>query len=154
MNDGLHFEDFTPGEIRTYGSYEVTREEILAFAAEYDPQPMHLDEAAAAQTMLGGLSASGWHSCAMLMRIIADNVLRDSSGMGAGGIDEVKWLRPVRPGDVLSVRHTVLDVRPSKTKTDRGFVRFRFEMTNAKGEVVLEQTNSIIFGRRGAGEAA
>ena len=154
MTGELHFEDFAAGDTMSYGSRIVTREEILAFAAEYDPQPMHLDDAAAEASLLGGLSASGWHTCSILMRMIADGFVLNSSGMGAGGIDEVKWLRPVRPGDVLSVRHTVLEARSSKTKPDRGFVRFRFEMTNAKGEVVLEQTNSIIFGRRHPGEAA
>ncbi len=154
MSEKLWFEDFVPGDVRTYGSYEVTREEILAFAAEYDPQPMHLDEEAAAETLLGGLAASGWHTCAILMRLAADAFILNSSGMGAGGIDEVKWLRPVRPGDILSVRHTVLDARASRTKPDRGFVKLRYEMMNGKGEVVLEQTNSVMFGLRTPGAAA
>ncbi|MCP8937015.1 MaoC family dehydratase [Alsobacter sp. SYSU M60028] len=150
----LAFEDFVPGAVSTYGAYKVTREEIVAFASRFDAQPMHLDEAAASTSMLGGLAASGWHTCAMLMRLFADNVLRDSTGMGAPGIDELKWLRPVRPGDVLGVRMTVLEARPSATRADRGYVRFRFEVTNQDGAVVMEQTNSVIFGRRGAGEAA
>ncbi|WP_460448971.1 MaoC family dehydratase [Alsobacter sp. SYSU BS001988] len=141
----LSFEDFEPGAVTTYGSYLVTREEIIAFASQYDPQPMHLDEAAAAGTLLGGLGSSGWHTCSMLMRMLYDNVLADSTGMGSGGIDEVKWKRPVRPGDRLSVRQTVLDSRRS-SRGDRGYVRFRFEVLNQTGDVVMEQTNSIIFG--------
>lgn len=142
------FDDFRPGAVEEYGSYTVTREEIVSFASQYDPQPMHLDEAAGAASMLGGLGASGWHVCAMLMRMIADHVLAGSAGMGAPGIEEVRWLRPVRPGDVLSVRQTVLSARASQSRPDRGFVRFRFEVLDATGAVVLEQVNSIIFGRR------
>jgi acyl dehydratase len=141
----LSFDSFEPGAVTTYGSYPVTRDEIVAFASQYDPQPMHLDEAAAAGTLLGGLGSSGWHTCSMLMRMLYDNVLADSTGMGAGGIDEVKWRRPVRPGDVLSVRQTVLDKRAS-SRGDRGYVRFRFEVVNQAGDTVMEQTNSIIFG--------
>ncbi len=150
---GPALEDFVPGTVTTYGRRPVTREEIVSFAAQFDPQPMHLDEAAAAKSMLGGLSASGWHSCSLLMRLIADNLLAGGTGMGAPGIDEVKWLRPLRPGDVLSVRQTILDVRTSATRPDRGYVRFRFELLNQAGEVVMEQVNSIIFGRRVAGGA-
>ena len=151
---GPAFEDFVPGAVTTYGRHEATREEIVSFAAQFDPQPMHLDEAAAAKSMLGGLSASGWQGCALMMRMIADNLLAGSTGMGSPGIDEVKWLRPLRPGDVLSVRQTVLEVRPSSKRDDRGYVRFRFELVNAAGEVVTEQLNSIIFGRRTAGAAS
>ena len=111
---------------------------------------MHLDEAAAAQSLLGGLAASGWQSCAFLMRLIAEEFITQSAGMGAPGIDAVKWMKPVRPGDVLSVRHTVLEARESKSKTDRGFVKFKFELLNQRDETVLEQVNSIIFARRGA----
>jgi acyl dehydratase len=150
----LYFEDFVPGARDSFGAHLVTREDIVAFASAYDPQPMHLDEAAAAKTMLGGLAASGWHSCAMLMRLIADGFVNDSAGMGAPGIEEVKWLKPVRPGDQLRVQSLVLDSRASVSKPDRGFVRFRFELLNQKDEVVLEQTNLIIFGRRPSGDAA
>jgi acyl dehydratase len=150
----IYFEDFVPGSAATFGAYQVTREEIVSYASQFDPQPMHMDEAAAAQTMLGGLAASGWHTCAMLMRMIADGFIRDSASMGAPGIDEVKWLRPVRPGDILSVRRTVIDARPSATRGDRGYVKFRFEVLDQNGATVLEQVNSVIFGRRHPGEAA
>lgn len=150
MKPKLYFEDFVPGSSATYGALPVERAEIIAFAAQYDPQPMHLDEAAGAKSMLGGLAASGWQSCAFLMRLIAEEFVARSAGMGAPGVDEVKWMRPVRPGDVLSARHTVLEARESKSKADRGFVKFRFELMNQKGEVVMEQVNSIIFARRDA----
>jgi acyl dehydratase len=143
-----YFEDFQAGQTESYGSYPVTREEIVSFASQYDPQPMHLDEAAGAVSILGGLGASGWHVCAMLMRMLADNVLATSAGICAPGIDEVKWLRPVRPGDVLSARHTVLAAKASQSRPDRGFVRFRFEVLDASGTPVMEQTNSIMFARR------
>ena len=94
----LHWEDFKPGAVATYGPRLVTREEIVAFAAEFDPQPMHLDEAAGAATMLGGLGASGWHICCLLMRMIADGFILDSASMGAPGIEEMRWLKPLRPG--------------------------------------------------------
>ena len=144
----LHFEDFHVGDTASYGRHLVTREEIVSFASQYDPQPMHLDEAAGAASILGGLGASGWHVCAMMMRMLADNLLKGSACMGAPGIDEVKWLRPVRPGDVLHVRHEVLGTKASQSRPDRGFVRFRFEVVDEHGQPVMQQTNSIIFGRR------
>ena len=99
-----YFEDFSPGWTAEYGPRRVTREEMIGFAAQYDPQPMHLDEEAARHTMLGGLGASGWHTCCIMMKMIADGLLLDTASMGAPGIDEVKWLKPVRPGDSLTVR--------------------------------------------------
>ena len=147
------FEDFVPGEITTFGAYEVTREDVLAFAAEFDPQPFHLDEEAGRASLLGGLAASGWHSCSILMRMIFDAFMDGSTSLGSPGIDEVKWLKPVFPGDVLSVRREILEARASASKPDRGIVRFRFELLNQKGEVVMVQTNPILFGRRAAGAA-
>ena len=97
----LHWEDFAPGQMTEFGPRLITREEIIAFAAEFDPQPMHLDEEAASASLLGGLAASGWHSCCLLMRMISDWQLADSSFMGAPGIEEVKWLAPLRPGERL-----------------------------------------------------
>jgi acyl dehydratase len=146
----LHFEDFVPGEVLTYGHYHLTREEIIAFAAEYDPQPFHMDEVAGAASLLGGLAASGWHGCAILMRLNCDGFLLDAASMGAPGIDEVKWLRPLRPGMVLSVRRTVLEARASKSRPGMGLVKFLFELMTQTGEVVLTQEGSIMFGRRAA----
>ncbi len=144
-----YFEDFAEGQEYPFGPHTVTRAEIVAFAAEYDPQPFHLDERAAAETMLGGLAASGWHTCALFMRMMALSWLNASASMGSPGIDSLKWRRPVRPGDVLSGRSVVLGVRPSGSKADRGFVKFRHEVANERGEVVMLVENSIIIGRRG-----
>ena len=102
-----YFEDFSTDWTAEYGPRRVTREEIIGFAAQYDPQPMHLDEEAARHTMLGGLAASGWHSCCIMMKMIADGLLLDTASMGAPGIEEVKWLKPIRPGDSLTVRGSV-----------------------------------------------
>jgi len=144
----LHFEDFPVGEIATYGSYRLTREAILAFAREYDPQPFHLDEEAAKNTMLGGLAASGWHACCILMRLNCDGFMVGSTSMGAPGIEEVKWLMPLRPGVVLSVRRTTLEARVSKSRPDMGFVRFEFELFNAQGQRVMTLTTTLMMGRR------
>jgi len=144
----LHWEDFTVGQVAEYGPRLVTAEEIKAFAAEFDPQPMHLDEEAARATMMGGLCASGWHSCAIMMRIIADGFILDSSSMGGPGCEEIKWLAPVRPDDRLSVRASVLDARPSKSRREMGFVKFRFDMFNAAGTPVMRLTTNLMFGRR------
>ena len=147
------FEDFVPGEITTFGAYEVTRDDVIDFARQFDPQPFHLDEEAGRASMLGALSASGWHSCSILMRMIFDEFMHDSTSLGSPGIDEVKWLKPLFPGDVLSVRREILDARPSASRPDRGIVRFKFLLVNQNGEVVMEQTNPILFGRRSAGAA-
>jgi acyl dehydratase len=144
----LHFEDFEPGSVTTYGRHVVSRDEMIAFAREYDAQPMHVDEAAAKESFVGGLIASGWHTCGMLMRMNCEGFLLEATSMGAPGIDEVKWLKPVRPGDVLSVRRTVVDARASRSKPDRGLVRFLFEVLNQSGEPVMSQANLIMLGRR------
>ena len=112
----------SPAAVSIYGPRLVTREEIVAFAAEFDPQPMHLDEAAASATLLGGLAASGWHTCCLLMRMIADGYVLDSNALGAAGIDEVRWLKPLRPGMQIRVRATVLDKRVSERRP-RGRLR-------------------------------
>ena len=154
----LHWEDFTAGEVAEYGPQEVTAEDIKAFAVEFDPQPMHVDEEAARSTFMGGLCASGWHTCAIMMRIIADGFILDSSSMGGTGCGEVRWLAPVRPGDRLRVRAHVLDKRPSASRPGMGFVNFRFDMLNADDVCVMTLTPHLMFGRRqpadGAGRAA
>jgi acyl dehydratase len=144
----LHWEDFAAGQTAEYGAYEVTADEIKEFAAEFDPQPMHLDEEAARASMVGGLCASGWHTCAIMMRIIADGFIVDSSSLGGTGCGEVKWLAPVRPGDRLHVRTHVIDTRVSKSRPDMGFVNFRFDMLNAEGVRVMTLTPHLMFGRR------
>src|SRR5215510_5869414 len=147
LNNGRmrYFEDFQVGQEYPFGPHTVTRAEIVAFAAEFDPQPFHLDEAAASDTLLGGLAASGWHTCALFMRMMYRGWLGDAASMGSPGVDSLKWLRPVRPGDTLSGRSVVLEVRASKSKPDRGFVRLRHEVANAHGDMVMMAENPIMF---------
>jgi acyl dehydratase len=149
-----YFEDFSPGWMAEYGPRRVTREEVIGFAAQYDPQPMHLDEEAARGTMLGGLGASGWHTCCIMMKVIADNLLLDAASMGAPGVDEVKWLKPVRPGDSLMVRGSVLSARASGSRPDRGFVSFLWEIHNDRGEKVMTLVCPQMLLRRTPGAAA
>jgi len=144
----LHWEDFGVGETLDFGAYEVTREEIIAFAQEFDPQPFHLEEAAAAETLLGGLAASGWHTCSILMRMICDAFLNASAGLGAPGVDEVKWLKPVRPGNVLSARRTCLEARISASRPEMGLCKFHYEVRNQSGATVMTWVVTQFFARR------
>jgi acyl dehydratase len=150
----LHWEDFTPGRTFEHGPRRLPRDEMMAFAAEFDPQPMHLDEAAARETMLGGLAASGWYVCCILMRMCVDAFLGESASMGAPGVDEVKLLRPVRPDDELMFRATVLESRASKSRPDMGFVRFEFVMSDTERRQAVVLTTSLMIGRRQRGDAA
>jgi len=151
----LYFEDFPPGEVVEYGDIEVSTARIKAFAEQFDPQPFHLDEATSRDTMAGGLIASGWHTAGMLMRMSCDYFLNRSAGQGSPGIAEVKWLKPVRPGDRLSVRRTIVGARPSASRPELGIVDFSFEVLNQLREVVMTQQNVILFSRRpAAGERA
>ena|SRR5688572_32109165 len=150
MTGKLYFEDFQPGAINEYGPRPVSREEIIAFAAEFDPQPMHLDEEAARASMLGGLAASGWHTCCLLMRLAADGFVLNSASMGAPGVDEVRWLAPLRPGRQITLRTTVLDTRASSSRPEMGFVRMLFEVIDDVGVTVMTLSTSLIMGRRGA----
>ena len=150
----FHWEDFKPGAVAVYGPRLVTREEIVAFAAEFDPQPMHLDEAAASATLLGGLAASGWHSCSLLMRMMADAFILNSTSMGSPGVDEVNWHRPLRPGTRVRLRTTVLDSRASNSRPTAGLVKFRFEMLDEADAVIVTQVNTLMLGRRQPGAPA
>jgi acyl dehydratase len=143
-----YFEDFVPGMTLEFGSHVMTEERILEFAGEFDPQPFHIDAAAAAKSPYGGLIASGWHTCAVYMRLLVDGVVGDSSSMGSGGVDEIRWKRPVRPGDTLRVRYSVLSVKPSEKHPDRGTVFGLSEVFNQNDELVMSVKNSGIFGRR------
>jgi acyl dehydratase len=147
----LYWEDFTPGRVFEYGPRRISREEIVAFAAEFDPQPMHLDEEAARATLLGGLSASGWHACAILMRMSTDSFVLNSASMGAPGVDEVKWLMPIRPDDRLTLRSTVLETRLSRSRPEMGFVRFMFELFNQSGALAMSLATSLMMTRREVG---
>ncbi len=154
MSAKLYWEDFQTGAVAVYGPRLVTREEIVAFAAEFDPQPMHLDEMAARGTMLGGLGASGWHICCLMMRIIADGYVLNSSSMGGPGIEETRWLSPLRPGTQIRVRATVLETRPSKSRPEMGLTRFRFEVLDEADTCLMTLTTTQMFGRRQPGVAA
>lgn len=149
MSDSLRtFEDFAVGDALPLATCRVTREAIIAFAKEYDPQPFHLDDDSAARTFLRGLCASGWHSCAMFMRMMIDGWLGATASMGSPGVESLKWKRPVRPGDELSGVSTVLAVRRSQSRPGMGLVTFRHEVRNQAGEVVMEAVNPIMFARR------
>jgi acyl dehydratase len=146
----LFLEDFIPGSATPYGGMTVEHDAMLAFAREFDAQPMHVDARAAEATMAGQLIASGWFTAALNMRMMAEAFILDSASMGSPGVSELKWLKPVVAGDRLrGIRH-VVDRRPSLSKPDRGFVNFRFELLNQRDEAVLEQANLIMFARRDA----
>jgi acyl dehydratase len=133
----LHFEDFPVGEVIVFGGKLVTAQEIVAFAKDWDPQPFHLDAEAAKASQIGELIASGWHTGATLMRMICDAYLLDSASEGSPGMDEMRWQKPVRPGDRLSVRRTTLSARVSKSRPAIGIVGFQYEVMNQHGEAVL-----------------
>ncbi len=143
-----YFEDFQVGQVQELGSYVVTREEILAFARQYDPQPFHMDEEAGRSSIYGSIIASGWQTAAICHRLLVRAVLEDSASMGSPGLDELKWLRPVRPGDTLSLRLEVLESTPSRSKPDRGAIRCRLEARNQHGEVVMTELATVLFARR------
>ena len=145
-----HWEDFSPGSVSEYGPRLVTRDDIVEFAAAFDPQPMHLDEAAAQASMLGGLAASGWHSCCLLIRMLSDGFITQSSFMGATGVEEVCWLAPLRPGETVTARATVIETRPSRSRPEMGLVKFLFELFDSTGRRVMTLTMSPMFARRGA----
>ena len=147
----LSFEDFPIGHFGTFGPRHVTREEILAFAAEFDPQPMHLDEEAAKRSMLNGLSGSGWHMCSLLMRMCWDGFIHRIASAGAPGVDEVKWLSPLRPGDDLTVDVEVLGTRESKSRPDVGFVQINNVVRNASGTILMTMTLPLMILRRAPG---
>jgi acyl dehydratase len=144
----LHFEDFPVGEVAVFGDKLVTEQEIVAFARDWDPQPFHLDAEAARHSQIGELIASGWHSGAMLMRMMCDAYLLDSAGEGAPGIDEMRWLKPVRPGDRLRVRRTTLSARVLNSRPHIGVVGMQFDVLNQHGETVLTLKSASFMRRR------
>jgi acyl dehydratase len=148
VTDLLHFEDFAAGQVYPLGTHRITVEEIVDYASEFDPQPQHLDPNAA-KDLLGGMAASGWHLCAIAMRMMVDGLFNRATSLGAPGVDELQWRRPVRAGDLLRLETEVLDTRPS-SKPDRGFVRFRFSMWREE-ERVMVFVCSVMFGRRKGG---
>ncbi|MGA8117269.1 MAG: MaoC family dehydratase [Actinocatenispora sp.] len=143
-----YLEDFEPGETLTLGTYEVTEAEVRRFGEAYDPQPFHLDDEAGRAFHFGGLVASGWHTAAIFQRLYVDGLLRDAAVEGSPGSDELRWIRPVRPGDVLTGVVTPLGAGPSLSRPDCGLVRKRCELRDAAGEVVFRMTLHVLFRRR------
>ena len=143
-----YFEDFTVGEVIGLGERTISKDSIVAFAREFDPQPFHLDDAAARATIYGGLLASGWHTASLMMRMLYDNLIRHTVSLGSPGVDELRWLKPVRPGDTLSLRMTILECLPSRSKPDRGIVRSLMELRNQHGDVVVTMRGLSLLGRR------
>jgi acyl dehydratase len=152
--DQRHFEDYAPGTVVEYGPIAVDEDEVVEFARRYDPQPIHVDRERAARGPFGGVIASGWHTAALMMRVLVDHFLSRTASLASPGIDELRWLAPVRPGDELRVRITVLDARRSTSKPDRGIVRSSIEVINDRDEVVMTVKAISMFLCRNRGEPA
>jgi acyl dehydratase len=144
-----YLEDLKVGDKRRFGAYAVTREEVLTFARAYDPQPFHLSDEAAAKTHFGRLAASGWHTCAMTMAMLVENGRADPfAGLGSPGVDELRWLKPVYPGDTLSVETEIVEVTPSRSKPDLGSFRSHVTVFNQADEPVMRMTSIVLVKRR------
>jgi acyl dehydratase len=143
-----YWEDLPVGAVHELGQVTVNREEAIAFARQFDPQPFHLDDAAAARTHFGRLSASGWHTCALVMRLMVDHFLNHSSSAGSPGLEGVKWLKPVYPGDTLTARLCVTEARPLKSRPGMGLIRAQQQAFNQHGEQVLLTDAYLMIGRR------
>ncbi len=146
----VYFEDFVVGQRRELGARSVTEDEIVRFARDFDPQPFHTDPEAAKASIYGGLIASGWHTCSLLMRILCDSYLLDTASMGSPGVDEIRWRKPVRPGDTLTAFSTVKEARISQSKPDRGVIVSESELLNQHGDVVLTMRGMNLIRRRPA----
>jgi acyl dehydratase len=149
-----HFEDYVPGASAVFGPIAVTEAEIVEFARQFDPQPIHTDAEGAAAGPFGGLIASGWHTACLVMRMLVQHYLARSASIASPGLDELRWTRPVRPGDELRVRVTVLEANRSRTKPDRGMVRTSIEAINQRGEVVMTMVAMNLFRCRSADPGA
>ena len=148
-SDTIYFEDIEVGQTERFGNYEVTEGEIIAFASKYDPQPFHLDREAARKSVFGDLCASGWHTCAMTMRMMVDQMAQHrTASLGSPGVDEVRWLKPVLVGDVLSVESEVVDTRVSNSRPGLGFVKARYTVSNQRGEAVMTMVGNGMFACR------
>ena len=145
----MYFEDLEPGTTASFGSYEVTRDEVIQFASKYDPQPFHLSDEAAATTHFGRISASGWHTCAMVMRMMVDNITeRRQAGLGSPGLDELRWLKPVYPGDTLRVETTLLDKTQSRSRPEMGSFRSEVKVFNQHDALVATMKSIGLIRRR------
>jgi acyl dehydratase len=145
----LYFEDFAAGQIYRGGPYHVTKQEIIEFARQFDPQPHHLDEEAGKHSLLGGLAASGWHVSAIAMRMFCDAVLSHAAALGAPGVEDARWMRPVKPGDDLRLEIVIVETRASKSKPQLGFVKMDWRVFNQR-EQVASFISSPMFARRNA----
>jgi acyl dehydratase len=143
-----YLEDFTVGQVFGSGRLRIDRERTIAFAAEFDPQPFHLDEAAAQSSIFGGLAASGWHTAAVTMRLLVETELKPAGGIVGAGLDECRWPRPVRPGDELRVECEVIEVRPSKSRPEQGLIKLRTTTLNQEDEAVLVHVVNMVVPRR------
>ncbi len=143
-----YFEDMVVGQTIEIGSRTVTEEEIHAFATAFDPQPFHVDREAAGKSIYGGIIASGWHTCSLMMRLMVDNFLKDAASLGSPGVDEIRWLKPVRAGDTLTVTNTATESRPSTSKPDRGVVATEWRAHNQDGDLVATVKGMGMFLRR------
>ena len=148
MTVPLYFEDLSVGQTFGTGTVTVEPETLKAFAAEFDPQPFHLDELAGRRSIYGGMCASGWHTCSIAMRLTVDNFLRESSSLGSPGLENLRWLKPVFPDDRLTLTHVILESRPMRSRPEVGIVRSRWDMVNQHGEQVLQMEGYGMFGRR------
>lgn len=146
----LYFEDLEVGDTRALGSVEVSEADVVDFAAQWDPQPMHLTHEAAAESFFGELTASGWQTCCLLMRRMCDGLLLQAASKGSPGISQLRWRKPVRPGDCLTMQATVVAARPSRSRPEIGLITFRFDVDNDRGEQVMTMENTIMLGRRPA----
>lgn len=146
----LYLEDFHVGMQVVMGPRPISAEEIVTFARRYDPQPFHLDDEAGKATPFGGLVASGWHTVSICMRMMVDGFIGNSASMGSPGLDELRWVKPVRPGDIVTLTMTVREVTPSKSKPDRGVIRSEYELRNQRGELVMTMRGMGMYGRRPA----
>jgi acyl dehydratase len=146
-----YLEDFRPGEVHELGSFTLSKEEIIAFGRRYDPQPFHTDEEAAAHSPFGGLIASGWHTASACMRLVVEGLVNHTHTLGSPGIDELRWLKPVRPGDRLSVRVEIIEVRPSRSRPDRGTIKACYQAVNQRDEPVMTMIGIGMLMRRPSG---
>ena len=151
MASPMFFEDCEVGTTEEFGEYLVTEEEILEFASKYDPQAFHLSDEAAKATLFGGLCASGWHTCAIAMRMLVDNMPESNKSLGSPGIDELRWTKPVFPGDTLRVKTTVLSKTNSRSRPDVGSLQMQNEVFNQKNELVMSNKPIVIYRKRDIG---
>jgi acyl dehydratase len=144
----IYWEDFKPGDTAVMGEKTMEEADMIAFAKAYDPQPFHIDKAAAARSMYGGLIASGWHTVALVMRMMVDSYLNASASLGSPGVDNVRWLKPVRPGDTIRATRAVVETRPSSSRPEMGLVKSRWEVFNQSDELVMTMEGYGMFERR------